>query len=91
MRLYNREISALEVAEIYDEANNSVCVEPAGSYYYNFTIDAMQWCDDAAITYDMGPPASGSGGCTGSPEGALRYNIDRYQFCDGNGWVDIGK
>lgn len=82
IRLYNRILSA---SEIYKLAH---CTGP-GVYYYNSINDAMQWCDGVNSSFNMATPASGSGSC--SPEGSLRYSTDRYQFCDGNGWVDVGK
>ena len=82
VRLYNRGIT---LAEIETLAN---CTGP-GKYYYNFAGDVMQWCQALNAPVNMATPASGTGGCT--PEGALRYQTDRYQFCDGNGWVGIGK
>ncbi len=65
----------------------TACSNP-GEYYYDFSTDAMVYCNGTTL-FNMGDPASGSGAC--SPEGALNYNADRYEFCDGNGWVDIGK
>ncbi|MFP4314260.1 MAG: LamG-like jellyroll fold domain-containing protein, partial [Alphaproteobacteria bacterium] len=84
VRIYNRVLSPAEIEVL------AACTGP-GAQYYNFSNDAMQWCDGVASPRNMAPPASGSGGCTGGSEGSMRYQTDRYQFCDGNGWVDIGK
>jgi len=81
-RIYNKELSANEV---YILAH---CTRP-GNQFYNYNEDVHQWCDTVNSPINTTTPSSGSGGC--SPEGAFRYNIDRYQSCDGAGWVDIGK
>lgn len=82
VRLYNR---AITLAEIETLAN---CTR-SGNYYYNFSSNAMQWCESFNSAVNMGPTGGGSGGC--SPVGALRYQTDRYQYCNGNGWIGIGK
>lgn len=83
VRYYNRALSATEIEVL------SNCTGP-GKYYYNFSDDVMQWCDDVNSAINMHTPASGVGGCLIS-EGTLNYNTDRFEACDGNGLLDIGK
>lgn len=87
LRIYNRALSDEEVSILY------ACGSGAGSQFYNFTSDVQQWCDQSGAARNMGPPASGSGACGGEAEGTMQYvpATNTYQFCDGNGWVNIGK
>ena len=86
VRIYNRALSPSEIEIL------SGCPGP-GSYYYNASDDVMQWCDGVNSSINMHTPAGGAGGCTTPPasEGSLNYDTDRFEACDGNGWLDIGK
>lgn len=50
------------------------CSNP-GEYYYDFSTDAMVWCDGTTL-WNIGTSRC-------SLEGAMRYKTDHYEFCDG--------
>jgi len=90
---------AIDEVKIYDSVLTigeiiaiSECSQP-GEYFYNSSEDVMQWCNSGSEAINMHDPASGSGGCTSptASEGALNYNTNRFEACDGNGWISIGK
>ncbi len=88
VRIYNRPLSAAEIAEIY----NQEC--DAGDVQYNTTTNQMQYCNDAHWV-GMGKTGNGGGGCT-SPTGVagdMVYNTTHnvMQYCEGDSWVGIGK
>lgn len=86
VRMYNRALSESEVEIL------SICTG-AGTYAYNFTEDAMQFCDGVNSVNNMHIPASGAGGCTSpaASEGAMDYDVstNTYRACDGSGWITI--
>lgn len=66
----------------------------AGEYYYDYTENKMVWCNGTNLV-PMNYSGGGTAGCT-SPtanEGAMDYDSTGtvFRFCDGNGWIDIGK
>ena len=69
----------------------AICTAPdgkIGQMFYDYNLNVIRVCNGTSWN-ELGDGNPGMGGC--SPEGALRYETDRYQFCDGNGWVDVGK
>ncbi len=92
VRLYSRALDPDEIAFIYANADRQIPCTSAGEYFYNTYANTYQWCDGSVIWF-MAAHNSGTGGCTApiGSEGAMNYNTDRFQYCDGNGVLDVGK
>jgi hypothetical protein len=89
-RVYNRALSAAEVAWLYGATNTSY--PPSGSegdIMYNSAFHVLQFCDGKNWSA-MGPAGTGGAGCSGptANEGDLIYNSDysAMQYCDGAVW-----
>ncbi len=99
VRLYNRAISASEVASMYGATGGtctaSNCSAPfglGGEIVYNADHHVMQYCNTREWVA-MGQAGNGGAGCTNPTGGAaeLRYNTDfnTLQYCEGDEWVAV--
>lgn len=87
----NDKIIAYETITNY--AMGETCSK-AGEIFYDSASEKMVWCNGTSVI-PMDFTGGGTGTCT-SPTaiaGALNYDSASatYRFCDGSGWVDIGK
>ena len=83
VRVYNRPLTPSEVEVL------AACTGP-GSFYYNFSDDVMQWCNDVAAAQNMGPenPPNGT-----APEGRMLYQAseDTMYYYNPSQAIPIGK
>jgi len=96
VRIYNRALTAAEVAHLHTLRE---CRDPSGApgrIIYNESSDVMQFCDGTSWVA-MGPvPGNVATGSCANPtavEGTMMYNtsFNIMQFCDGANWIGIGK
>ncbi len=92
-RIYNRALSAADVAALY----SLTCSNPtgvAGKIVYNSDYNVMQYCNGTRWKA-MGPfPGAGGAGCSNPARvtGSLLYNttFNVMQYCDGTNWKAMG-
>lgn len=65
VRIYNRVLTATEIAALYDAAVSGNACTTAGEMLYDDTLDVMKYCD--------GSRWRGFGNCTGDVLGAIAY------------------
>ena len=98
VRIYNRALSATDVAALYNER---ACTSPAGwaadiRYDADSGVNAMMYCN-GKDWQAMGPELSGAGGggCSNpsGAEGDVKYYGDLHAmvYCDGTHWVRVGR
>lgn len=88
VRVYDRALTGTDVLTLF-------CYEAPGRIQYSSNDHVMQFCSTSGL-HAMGPvPGAGGAGCANpsGSEGELIYNADHnaMQYCDGVGWVAIGK
>jgi hypothetical protein len=97
VRIYNRALTATDVAALYAGSVTGTCASPSGTeadILYNGNFHVPQYCDGSNWVA-IGPiPGAGGGGCS-SPTGTesdLVYNAASrvIQYCDGTKWVRAG-
>lgn len=78
--------------EIISNYAMGVPCSSTGEIFYDSSADKMVWCNGSNLI-PMNFTGSGIGGCTSptAAAGAMDYSSTTYRFCDGNGWVSIGK
>ncbi|GJL86179.1 MAG: hypothetical protein DHS20C02_19540 [Micavibrio sp.] len=93
IRIYDRELSASEIALLYQIGVGSKGCDKQGEMSYNFAAHVYKYCDGLQEVF-LGPsPGTGGSGCS-TPTGAagtMLYNgtSNKMQYCDGNAWIDI--
>ncbi len=95
VRIYNRALTAKDVATLYDFEGCTNPTAPEGEIFYNSTSHVSQYCNDKGWI-PMGPvPGTGGAGCSNPAgvEGEMMYNTTSSvaQYCDGTNWRGIGK
>lgn len=94
LRIYNRVLSATDVAALYNQAT---CAGPAGNerdMIYNTDYHVMQYCDGKHWQPMGKVPGAGGAGCSNPSgvQGDMIYNKDHsaMTYCDGATWRSIG-